>query len=256
MKELLDLAKIAGYSAGKEILKHYDSYKLYEKQDKSPLTSADIVANEKIFEILSKSGYEICSEETILDEEKRTSNSTFWLVDPLDGTKEFIKKNGEFCVCIALIKNSRPVLASIYIPTKDEIFYSGGNKEIYKNNSLIKPKPQTPNLSLLGRSSKSKKREIINAKFNFVPFSLGSAIKFCHLVENKAGIYARFGDSYIWDNAAGDFLVEQSGGMVIDLKTGDKPLYAKKLLNNHFLALDKNNIYLKDEILKFINETF
>ncbi|NLK66603.1 MAG: 3'(2'),5'-bisphosphate nucleotidase CysQ [Campylobacteraceae bacterium] len=251
MKELLSLAKLAVSSASEVILKHYDDYTVVKKEDNSPLTSADIAANDKIFEILGKSGIEICSEERILD----NLGSLFWLVDPIDGTREFIKKNGEFCVCIALIKDGRPVLSVISIPVTGEVFYSSGNGEVYKNGSLLTTK-KSPNLAFMGRSGNSKKRERINAHFNFEPKRLGSAIKFCRLAENEGAIYARFGDSSIWDNAAGDFLVEQSGGLMIDLKTREKPLYNQKILSNNFICLDKNNAHLKDKILEFIDANF
>ena len=132
MKELLKSAIQAAFDAGNEIIKHYDSYDLKYKSDNSPLTSADIAANEAIFSNLQKTKIPICSEEQILQD---TDISTFWLVDPLDGTREFIQKNGQFCVCIALIQDFKPVLGVIFIPTKNEIFYTLKG-QIYKNDVL------------------------------------------------------------------------------------------------------------------------
>jgi len=123
MSELLNLAIKAAISAGGEIMKFYSSnsqaLKVCLKDDSSPLTSADLAANEVILKELSKSGIKICSEESILQD---SDKDEFWLVDPLDGTKEFLARNGEFCVCIALIKEARPVLGVIFIPVSKELF--------------------------------------------------------------------------------------------------------------------------------------
>lgn len=257
MNELLNLAVAAAKAAGKEILKHYDDYKLYKKDDNSPVTTADLAANEAIFKILEKSGIEICSEEQILPYEKRKNLENFWLIDPLDGTKDFIAKDGEFCVCIALIgKDGRPKIGVIYIPVTDEIFYAG-NGEIYKNGEILSPKSQTPNLFLfgksLGKSQNSTKRLEFAKHFGFEYEKMGSAIKFCKIAENSAASYARLGPSSLWDIAAGDMLVTQSGGVIIDLKTLKPPLYnGENLLNNPYLVLDRNTAKMADEMLKFI----
>lgn len=253
MRELLNLAVTAAKAAGKEILKHYQNYEIYTKADKSSLTSADLAANDMIMRILGKSGIEICSEESILDYESRKAASKFWLVDPLDGTKEFIARNDEFCVCIALIEDGRPTLGVIYIPISDEVFYSANGEPLRKNGEILTPSKTTPSLSLIGRNSNSKRSLALANSINFELLRIGSAIKFCYLAQNGAGIYSRFGDSSLWDIAAGDFLVEQSGGILIDLKTKNKPRYdGKSLLNNHFIALDKNNLHKLDLILEFL----
>lgn len=256
MDELLNLAKIAALNAGKEILKHYNNYKVVKKPDNSPLTSADLAANEAIFKILGKTGIEICSEESILEADKMGENDTFWLVDPLDGTRDFIAKNGEFCVCIALIKNSRPILSVIFLPTKNEMLYSAGDNKVFINDELINNlNCKTPNLLLLGRSGMGKRRIALADSFNLSFKRVGSALKFCQIAKSEAMLYPRFGDSYLWDVAAGDFLVVQSGGEIIDLKTRKKPLYnGKKLLNSPFVAIDKNSIHLKEQILNKIDE--
>ena len=256
MNELLNLAKISALNAGEEILKHYNDYKVIKKPDNSPLTSADLAANEAIFKILSKTGIEICSEESILEADKMGENDTFWLVDPLDGTRDYIAKNGEFCVCIALIKNSRPILSVIFLPTKNELFYSAGDNKVFINDELIKTlNCKTPNLLLLGRSGMGKRRIALANNFGLSFKRVGSAIKFCQIARSEALLYPRFGDSYLWDVAAGDFLIVQSGGEIIDLKSKKRPLYnGKKLLNSPFVVIDKNSIHLKEQILNKIDE--
>lgn len=252
MNELLNIALQAAKAAGAAILKHYDNYDLTYKSDHSPLTSADLEANKAIFKILEKSNIPICSEEQILDFKFRDFNSKFWLIDPLDGTKEFIAKNGQFCVCISLIEFGRPVLGVIYAPCNDEIFYSAGDAKVYKNGKQISTKLSSKNI-ISGNSSYSKNSELIAAKFGLNTIKYGSAIKFCRLVEGGAEVYARFCDSCLWDTAAGDFLLEQSGGAMVSL-SDFKPLnYAKQdLKNDYFLALNSLQVPNLDEYLKFI----
>lgn len=253
--ELSSVAVNAAKKASKEILNHYKNFEIYTKEDKSPLTTADLAANEAIMSELGKTGIKICSEESILKDDERVKQEQFWLVDPLDGTKEFIAKNGEFCVCIALIKSGRPVLSVIAIPCSCEIFYSSGGGVVYKDGEILKPKDKTPNFFLMGKHGSSKKREEFANKFGFDIKRVGSAIKFCHIAKNSAATYARLGPSSLWDIAAGDFLVEQSGGVTIDLSTLQKPLYNRPtLLNNPYLVVDKNHIKNLDEYLKFLKK--
>ncbi|PSM53316.1 3'(2'),5'-bisphosphate nucleotidase CysQ [Campylobacter blaseri] len=255
MNELLESAILASKNASKEILNHYSNYSLYAKDDKSPLTSADLAANDEIFKVLEKTDIPICSEESILPYEQREKLEEFWLIDPLDGTKEFIAKNGEFCICIALIKNGKPILGVINIPIKDEIYYSNEIGKVYKNENLLNFSSNSPNLHLTGRNGKKTKSSKFANYFNLTQTNLGSAIKFCKLASNEASAYARFGDSSLWDIAAGHFLVKASGGLVIDLKTKQDPIYnGKSLINNHFLALNKNSIHLKDKMVDYIKK--
>lgn len=259
MKELLNLAKLAAISAGNEILKHYDSYQIRIKDDKSPVTTADLVANEIIIEILSKSGIKICSEEQIL-----TDNvSEFWLVDPLDGTKEFIDKNGEFCVCIALIKDEKPTLGVIFIPTTNELFYADKNeafKEILEPNGKTKSTTnlnqtkQSQNIIYTSRRGKNKTANFIASKIGFNPFASGSAIKYCRLAE-LGGIYVRFSPSSIWDNAAGEAIISAVNAKVFNAKTKQEIRYnLKNLKSPHFIALSEEFINLKDEILEISSQ--
>ncbi|MDL0088945.1 3'(2'),5'-bisphosphate nucleotidase CysQ family protein [Campylobacter gastrosuis] len=249
MRDLLDLAKFSALQAGAEILKHYEKYDLFTKTDKSPLTSADLASNKKIFEILGKSGIKISSEEQILSE----VCDEFWLVDPLDGTKEFIDKNGEFCVCIALIKHGTPVLGVIFIPCENALFYASENGAFrvdLNTQTSIKLGQNDEKIFYLSRRSAGAKSTALANHFGFKTQKIGSAIKFCRLVQN-GGIYARFSPSYIWDNAAGDALVRFSGGAMISLKQKTAPTYdLTELKNPHFIALSHKFLVLKDEIFE------
>lgn len=280
LKFLLELAKNAAFEGGKEILKFYQSseilmpinkkdearaYEIYIKPDKSPVTQADLASNDKIFEILSKSEIPICSEEKILDE----NASEFWLIDPLDGTNDFISGVGEFCVCIALIQNSRPILGVIYVPISNEIYFAakalGTHYEKLENFSSIQD--NIASFSKQNLANKSKKRIaisrygknkiplLLSQKLNLEPLRLSSAIKFCKIAEGAAEIYARFSPSSIWDNAAGEVVASEVGAIMIDLKTQNPPLYqTSNLKSNEFVVISKEFLDKKDEILDFIKE--
>lgn len=253
MKELLSLAKLAAVGAGSEILKHYDSFDIFSKKDKSPVTTADIAANEKIFEILNQSNIPICSEENIIN----TKSDIFWLVDPLDGTKEFIDKNGEFCVCIALIKDSRPIIGVIFIPTLNEIFYAtkyGAFKESLSKKDKIKLNNGSQKVLYIGRRGKSANAKLIASKLGFSCVKMGSAIKFCKIAQ-LGGIYIRLSPNYIWDNAAGEAIVNFSGGLVVNPYTNSNLSYnLSELKSKHFISISREFINLKDDIVSLIQQ--
>nr|MBP3725160.1 3'(2'),5'-bisphosphate nucleotidase CysQ [Campylobacter sp.] len=252
MKELLQIAVRAAFDAGNAILKHYDNYDLKYKTDKSPLTSADLAANEAIFTNLIKTQIPICSEEQILVND---DISTFWLVDPMDGTREFIKKNGQFCVCIALIQNAKPTLGVIFIPLKNEIFFTL-NGQIYKNDILL----NTSNLGdktiiCSNQTTNNGKTAKFATKFGLNLNKCGSAIKFCHLVSGNASVYLRISGSNIWDIAAGDCLLRNSGGAVICLKTKKPFEYSlKNLKNDYFIALNSHQISNLTKYLDYLDQ--
>ena len=251
LDELLALAEDAAKKANVAIMQNYDKFDVFVKADRSPLTNADLAANDMIMRTLEPSGIAICSEERVLDSKLRMSEERFWLVDPLDGTKEFIARNGEFCVCIALIEHGRPILAVISIPVSGDVYSSNGSG-VYKNGVLLARPTSAPQIFMQGRHSRSAKYVQFAQKFEMQLMCKGSAIKFCILVEGGASAYARFSDCSLWDIAAGDFLLHQSGGAVIDLKTMKAPLYnGKSLVNNHYVAVGANTIKFLPEMLEF-----
>ncbi len=256
LSKLHDIAISAALAAGEAILAVYDKFELSLKSDSSPLTTADLVANQAIFTHLQSTQIPICSEESILPFHMRNEDALFWLVDPLDGTKEFIARNGEFCVCIALIWHSRPILGVIYTPLSKEIYSSFVGAPVFKNFEQIgeyKENLQSLNLAnntlnldgsnilISGRSADMTQIENFAKEFNLNLATLGSAIKFSKLASQEVGVFIRFYGSHIWDTAAGDFLLHQSGGIMLSLSTL-KPLnYAKKItLNDSFIALSRS----------------
>ena len=261
MKEL-KIAIKAALAGGREIMKIYESdqFEIESKDDNSPLTTADKKANDVINEFLLQTAIPIISEENKqLSYEVREQWETCWIVDPLDGTKEFIKKNGEFTVNIALVKNGRPVLGVIYIPAVKMLYFADVKKsESYKvvikeqeevdsilsRANEIKPAQGKENIRVVGsRSHMSEDTlnyiESLKLKYNqdVEIVSKGSSLKFCLVAEGEADVYPRFAPTMEWDTAAGQAICEAVGLAVIDRKTLTPMLYNRKnLLNNYFLV--------------------
>lgn len=242
---------LAAADASNAILTSYHAhdYKIVEKQDLSPVTDADRRAHEIICKHLCEmnDGAVVISEEDTSEHHQSIEGRTpdiFWLVDPLDGTKEFIKRNGEFTVNIALIFQNRPVLSVVCQPTSG-IFYSailgvGARRRVGINgdDSLIKTRTAfTPRCALVSRSHLSSEELAIKKVWPDATFDrIGSSIKFCRIAEGLADIYARRGPTKEWDTAAGDAVLRAAGGLVTDLHGNDLVYGKSQLLNSGFLA--------------------
>lgn len=259
MRSLLVTAVKAALAAGTEILKVYDTnFDVEHKNDDSPLTQADKNANEVINKFLKPTQIPIISEENRqLDYAERKDWDRCWIVDPLDGTKEFIKRNGEFTVNIALIENGNPVLGVIYVPVTKELYFTSSDgktskkivitsendsvEKIVKKAKEIKPSKASVvkivgSRSHLNEDTKNFIAEI--AKQNEVEIvSKGSSLKFCLVAEGLAQLYPRFAPTMEWDTAAGHAICNAVGVSVIDQTTGKNMQYNKpNLLNNYFLV--------------------
>lgn len=246
----------------KEIIEiyHSKSHDIELKSDESPVTKADKIASEMIESYLNKTPFVVVSEESdaeVLSYEYRKTLHKYWLIDPIDGTKHFIKMDGEFSVNIAFIINEKPVFGAIYIPVIDKLYIGsrdiGTGETIYLENltqkseqeSLIPKRLLMREASAIVRiattqeSQKSQKMQqfvaALEREYRFV--ICGSSIKFCLIAEGKADIYPRFQDCSEWDVAAGDAIIKYAGGELIDLKTSEEMRYTKEsLLVNHFIA--------------------
>ena len=259
--ELLITAIKASILGGYEIMKIYESdFKVEEKDDNSPITLADMNCNQVIDSFLQKTNIPILSEEgSNISYEERKSWKYSWLVDPLDGTKEFIKRNGEFTVNIALIYEGRPILGVIYVPVKDHLYFSleglGSFKKVDCKNkftdleSLIKNSTSLPipsnrdNYVIVGsRSHMSKETESffssIKEKYSNVEImSVGSSLKLCMVAEGKADIYPRYAPTMEWDTGAGDAICRMAGREVLQYNSKNPLEYNKEnLLNPWFLV--------------------
>lgn len=225
MNHTEELIKIS-INAGEEILQYYkDDIKVERKDDNSPLTKADLASHNEIVSALKELTPEtpIISEESgIPSYEERKKWDRYWLVDPLDGTKEFIKKNGEFTVNIALIEDNKPVLGVVYIPAK-KITYIGqksagsfkidqeGNKtRIYSTIPAENSEVSIVSSRSHGALDTEKRVEEMGFKVS-KSLPAGSSLKFCLVAEGTADIYPRFGPTMEWDTAAGDAVFRYSG---------------------------------------------
>lgn len=252
-----EIAEIA-VKAGSEIMNIYnneDFSKVVDfKSDKSPLTLADTKANTIITRELVKifpDTHIISEEEKEIPYEERKNWNTFWLVDPLDGTKEFINRNGEFTVNIALIEYSVPILGVIYAPALDILYCGSVFDDAYKIEKGIKSSlhcsKRTHDLVAVGsRSHASPLETELLEKYPVSEFiSVGSSLKFCMIAEGKADIYYRSNPTMEWDTAAGHAIVECSGGRIYNKNY--KTFYYNKtsLTNSSFLCLgNRKNLIL------------
>ncbi|KAA3607021.1 MAG: 3'(2'),5'-bisphosphate nucleotidase [Calditrichaeota bacterium] len=251
MLDKIDIEKLNQISilAGNKILEVYkQDFEIFTKEDKSPLTLADKKANEVIVNELEKHYPEIpiLSEEgKSIPYEVRKEWEYFWLVDPLDGTKEFIKKNGEFTVNIALIHNGIPIAGVIYAPVLDRLYFAKENQGAFKRESgktvRIKGNKKEKGRALKVVASRSHPSPELEKYLNTLKIdsfiAIGSSLKLCLVAEGKADIYPRLGPTMEWDTGAGHAILKEAGCGTIDVTTEKEMVYNKEnLLNNHFIA--------------------
>jgi len=243
----LAVAKEAAKEAGVGIMEVYDSIDLgvEYKEDLTPLTRADRVAHEVIKKKLMATGIPFLSEEGKLTPySERQHWECFWLVDPLDGTKEFVKRNKEFTVNIALIDDGRPVLGIVYAPALDLLYWSDFNDSAWKqqNGDAVTEIHTHRNDKVEGivasKSHLSKETEEYIKQFPHAKLqTIGSSLKFMLIAEGSADCYPRFGPTMEWDTAAAHAIVKAAGGTVTQYNN-DEPLYYNKedLLNPWFIV--------------------
>lgn len=263
LKELLFVAINASLDAGEEILKVYESdFAVEHKDDKSPLTLADKNAHNAICEILKLTNLPVLSEEgKSIEYSERAKWEYFWMVDPLDGTKEFIKRNGEFTVNIALIHKQKSILGVIYVPVTKTLYFAAEGIGCFKSETW-NLKSEMDKLEDVIKSSNKLPLATTNTKFTVVAsrshlseetqmfidglktahkeiefISSGSSIKLCLVAEGSANVYPRFAPTMEWDTAAGQAICEIAGKKVLDYTTNQNLLYNKpNLLNNWFIV--------------------
>ncbi len=249
MEKLLALAKEAALEGGKEILKVYEgAIEVESKEDNSPLTLADKNAHLAIMKYLEKSNIPVLSEEgRAIPYSERKDWKQLWIVDPLDGTKEFIKRNGEFTVNIALIENGIPVMGVIYVPVTGVLYYGAkglGSFKYFEGNTIELPVAnQREKFVVVGsRSHMSPETENfvndLKSKHSEIDIvSMGSSLKICLVAEGIADVYPRFAPTMEWDTAAGHAIAKYAGKILIDYKTNQEMLYNREeLLNNWFVV--------------------
>ena len=247
---LLESVKAIAVNAGDRIMAIYETdFDIQTKDDASPLTAADMASHKTIVAGL----LDLTPDIPVLSEEsaaipfaERSRWSRFWLVDPLDGTKEFIKRNGEFTVNIALIEQHEPVLGVVYIPATEVCYFAAKGQGAFRQQQSnpaepisVKPLSDKPIQVVGSRSHGGESLTRFVAQLGKHELVIaGSSLKFCLVAEGKADIYPRLGPTSEWDTAAAQCVVEQAGGSVITTD-GQRLLYNCKesLLNPHFLVI-------------------
>jgi len=250
LSELIEEIKIIAEEAGKKILEIYDTdFSVENKEDNSPLTAADMAAHNIICQALKK----LTPNTPLLSEEssdisfaQRQSWNQYWLIDPLDGTREFVKRNGEFSVNIALIEKQKSILGVIHIPVSGITYYASLNNGAYKHDPEQAPvrisarKTNQDNITIAGSRShgNQQQRDFIEKLNNPEILAIGSSLKFCLVAEGLADIYPRFGPTSEWDSAAAQCIVEESGAIVVDTHFKTLKYNTKdSLLNPSFLVI-------------------
>jgi len=265
-RALLKLAVTAAIKAGEEILEIYTTdFYVETKSDNTPVTLADKASGECITKILATSGIPVISEEEeILDYLVRKTWKQVWIVDPLDGTKEFVKRNGEFAVNIALVEDGKPVIGIIYSPVLKDLYFAykeGGSYKITQSDVIAEltkknipdhlfdfakklPSQKQPKTYTVVGSRSHLSRDInihvdkLRDLYGEVDMiSVGSSIKQCWVAEGKAHEYLRYGTTMEWDTAAGQCILEEAGCQLIDLETNLPMVYNREnMKNNYFIA--------------------
>ncbi len=242
-------------AAGNKILEYYESeLSVVAKDDDTPLTEADLAANQIIIDQLRA----ITPDIPILTEEscgipfiERNEWDTYWLVDPLDGTREFIKRNGEFSVNIALIQQGSPVLGVVHAPVLEVTYWAciGGGAWKQQANEApqsIKVRTAPDNEITVAKSRAPLNGGLLNRFLNklgqYNVVSMGSALKSCLVAEGRADLYAKLGPTSEWDTGAAQCIVEQAGGHVTDTRMQDLRYNTREsLLNPHFFVFGAGN---------------
>lgn len=256
----MDIEKIINIAtlAGEKILDIYkkDTANVKIKNDGSPVTTADLAANKIICDILTAltPDIPILSEESIdqINRSERQKWSKFWLIDPLDGTKEFINKTDEFTVNIALIDQGEPVLGVVYAPALKKTYFAKKG-----HGAFLRDKAHSARRLLARESSDSQKNtyNVVTSRshncektnlyiksletqgFEIARVPMGSSLKFCIVAENKAECYPRFGPTMEWDTGAGDIIAREAGKQVLVFDEGTPLEYNKdSLLNPAFIV--------------------
>jgi 3'(2'), 5'-bisphosphate nucleotidase len=257
MKQWAERISDIARRAGDEIMAVYrQDFSVTEKADASPLTQADLAAHRCIVGLLPgiESALPILSEESAdIDWPVRQTWARYWLVDPLDGTREFIKKNDEFTVNIALIENGEPVLGVVYAPAIDWLLVGGRGLETrwFKGSEQGVARVAKASSPLRVAASRSHRDERTQAYLDQIgavdTIGLGSSLKFCRIATGEVDLYPRFGPTSEWDTAAAQAVLEAAGGGVFTLD--GQPLrynHKESLLNPHFIAVGDRGIAWQD----------
>jgi 3'(2'), 5'-bisphosphate nucleotidase len=249
LESLLPRAVDIAHAAGRDILQIYaQEFTVDQKGDQSPLTAADLASHVRIMEGLAALAPDVprMSEEgSEIPFSERRQWQTYWLVDPLDGTREFVKRNGEFTVNIALIRDGKPVLGVVHSPVLGKTYFAAEGHGAWREETgqpavaITTSRTLQPPRILASRSHSTPEMEALLARLpEHRALNIGSSLKFCLVAEGEADFYPRLGPTSEWDTAAGHCVVEQAGGIVTDLAMQPLRYNTKEsLLNPFFLVI-------------------
>jgi 3'(2'), 5'-bisphosphate nucleotidase len=263
LPQVIAIAKAAGMA----IMQVYPTeFSIVKKQDNSPLTQADLAAHHVILHALHALTPDIpvISEEAdIVPYETRQHWQRFWLVDPLDGTREFVKRNGEFTVNIALIEQHEPVLGVVYAPASEQLYFAAAGQGAYKQLHSEPPQPihtksfDIQQLVVAGSRSHSDEKiqqflQNIKRKHGTAPelLSMGSSLKICLVAEGIADVYPRLGPTFEWDTAAAHCILREAGGDIVDLHQARLSYNQEDSLLNPFFFATNHPTHAWDTYLK------
>lgn len=253
-KEFIDKLLIFGAELSQEVCQIQErGFETLQKDDKSPLTEADLHSNKRICEFLSAntSVANIISEENKeIKYEERVGWEYYWLIDPIDGTKEFVKGGDDFCINIALCKHNEPIFGYVACPKKKDQYYAIQDRGAFKNGEPIYAKycynPQGESIKVVASKSHLNKEtedfiENLKKDHKVETLNIGSSLKFCLVAEGKAHLYPRFGLTMEWDTCAPQIIAEESGATVLISDTKERLSYNKEnLLNPFFIVSSKS----------------
>jgi len=257
----LNIAKTLALKAGEKILEIYHSsdFGIEMKSDNSPLTKADLEANKIITEGLRSSfpSYGILTEEEA-DNDDRLSKEFVWIIDPVDGTKEFISKSGEFTVNIALVQNGQPIIGVVYVPVKDQLFYGSKNAGAFLDHKGETNKIEVSAKNIfsdmiiaISKTHATKELDILEKhKFAGV-IKCGSSIKGCMVAKGDADVYFRFGPTREWDVCAMHGVLLAAGGIMTNID-GSPMCYNRTDTLNGGFVISNNKIH--DKLLSLVKE--
>jgi 3'(2'), 5'-bisphosphate nucleotidase len=249
---LLDTAIRAALAAGEAIMRVYaEPFEVIQKLDQTPVTEADLASERIIVKMLTEAfpDIPIVSEETAPEDGFKPPAARFWVVDPLDGTKEFVAKNGEFCVCIGLVEDQRPVMGVVHGPARNVTYGANGPGTAIRIQANGAREPIGARAAaaegvvvIHSRTNENSRRlaEYFQGRSILERVSCGSALKFGVLAAGEADVYPRFGTTMEWDTAAGQAILEAAGGSVVTIASGQTLRYGKHDLKNEgFVAWGK-----------------
>ncbi|MBL4806085.1 MAG: 3'(2'),5'-bisphosphate nucleotidase CysQ [Rhodobacteraceae bacterium] len=254
-ENIVNVIRDLSLQAGARIMEIYgqDDFEVRTKSDDSPVTKADEAADKLIFAGLTAAFPDI----PIVTEEQSDSHSVvadrFFIVDPLDGTKEFVHRRGDFTVNIALIEDGVPVLGVVFAPDKGRLFYTdknGKSVEEMQDGSVKPIRVSTPDMAALtvvaSKSHRDQATDDYIAKYNVENFrAAGSSLKFCLVATGEADLYPRLGRTMEWDTAAGHAVLRGAGGDVVRFDTHEPLTYGKPIYENPFFIAYAPGIQLE-----------